>query len=52
MLENFLQLSKTVKMTIVVGFILIVLAFMYFTFEAGMWAEFLQAILDSKEVKK
>ena len=44
-LAYFMQLSKTVKMTIVVGLILIILTFMYFTYQAGLWKEFLLWLL-------
>ncbi len=53
MIDKFMQLSKAVKMTIVIGFFTLILAFMYFTFEAGMWADFLKWIMNSgKELKQ
>ncbi len=46
-------MKASVKITMIIGLVILIGMFMYFTFDAGMWAEFLQWIMDSaKEAKK
>lgn len=47
-----MQLSKAVKITFIVGLIIITLAFMYFTFEAGLWGNLLRWLFDEGTAKK
>ena len=49
----FMQLSKTVKMTIIIGIILMSLTFMYFTYQSGYWGDFMEWLFNSaNEAKK
>jgi len=53
MIDKLLQLSIAVKVILLIGLFLVALFFMYLTFEAGMWAEFLRWIMESgAEAKK
>jgi len=45
----FMQLSKAVKMTIVICFFLLAFTFMYFTYQAGYWGLFLEWVFSSTD---
>ena len=49
----FMQLSKAMRMTVVICLTLLILSFMYFTYQAGYWGDFLGWVFGStNEVKK
>ena len=48
----FMQLSKTVKMAIIIGLFTLVMTFMYFTYQAGYWGDFMAWLFNSADEAK